>query len=301
MKECLINSQSVPEEFVGELRDSSDVLEDGAEICKRIEEDGFVFLRSALDTGEVLSAREEVLERLVAVEEIRPPAVEGIATGKSRRKEMAGDLGTFWQSVCEGPLLRQVTHGEMIRSVLDKIFSEPSVGQDYIFLRIGVSGRITPLHYDRPFFARGSNRIVTTWFPLGDVPVSLGPLMVIEGSNQFSDLIGDSKEIDYHSKYSPRVTLDGDTVALLKERRTRILTADFKAGDMVIFGMKTLHGSLDNNSPEDRVRVSVDVRYQPSADPKDERYFGSNPGGTTGVGYGELNGAKPLTEPWHIR
>ena len=76
MKECLINSQSVPEEYVGELRDSSDVLEDGAEICKRIEEDGFVFLRSALDTGEVLSAREEVLERLVAVEEIRPPAVE---------------------------------------------------------------------------------------------------------------------------------------------------------------------------------------------------------------------------------
>ena len=22
---------------------------------------------------------------------------------------------------------------------------------------------------------------------------------------------------------------------------------------------------------------------------------------TTGIGYGELNGAKPLTEPWHVR
>jgi hypothetical protein len=35
------------------------------------------------------------------------------------------------------------------------------------------------------------------------------------------------------------------------------------------------------------VRLSTDVRFQP--------------GGTTGAGYGELNGAKPLTEPWHIR
>ncbi len=32
-----------------------------------------------------------------------------------------------------------------------------------------------------------------------------------------------------------------------------------------------------------------------------ETHSGPNPGGTTGVGYGELNGAKPLTEPWHTR
>ena len=37
------------------------------------------------------------------------------------------------------------------------------------------------------------------------------------------------------------------------------------------------------------------------ANPGIRRYFGADPGGTTGAGYGELNGAKPLTEPWHIR
>ena len=35
--------------------------------------------------------------------------------------------------------------------------------------------------------------------------------------------------------------------------------------------------------------------------PKDPRYFGVNPGGTTGAGYGELNSARPLNEDWHIR
>ena len=49
------------------------------------------------------------------------------------------------------------------------------------------------------------------------------------------------------------------------------------------------------------MRLSCDVRYQPVAEPIDPRYFGPNPGGTTGAGYGELNGAKPLTQAWHVR
>ena len=65
--------------------------------------------------------------------------------------------------------------------------------------------------------------------------------------------------------------------------------------------MFTLHGSLQNVSEENRVRLSVDVRYQRLADTVDERYFGPSPTGTTGIGYGELVGAKPLTEAWHIR
>ena len=50
-----------------------------------------------------------------------------------------------------------------------------------------------------------------------------------------------------------------------------------------------------------RVRVSCDVRWQSAAMPLDLRYFGANPGGTTGAGYAELNGAKPLDQPWHVR
>ena len=65
--------------------------------------------------------------------------------------------------------------------------------------------------------------------------------------------------------------------------------------------MFTMHGSLENHSPRGRVRLSCDVRYQPAADPIDPRYFGPDPGGTFGGGYGELNGAKPLDEPWHRR
>jgi hypothetical protein len=49
------------------------------------------------------------------------------------------------------------------------------------------------------------------------------------------------------------------------------------------------------------VRLSCDVRWQPADLPLDERYFGAHPGGTTGAGYAELVGAKPLTQEWHVR
>ena len=69
----------------------------------------------------------------------------------------------------------------------------------------------------------------------------------------------------------------------------------------MVFGMFLLHGALDNTSAEGRVRLSCDVRYQVASAELDGRYFGANPTGTTGAGYGELVGAKPMTEDWHVR
>ena len=44
--------------------------------------------------------------------------------------------------------------------------------------------------------------------------------------------------------------------------------------DVVLFNMWTMHGSTDNNNKHGRVRLSVDVRYQPAALPFDDpRYF----------------------------
>ena len=125
--------------------------------------------------------------------------------------------------------------------------------------------------------------------------------MVLEGSQEFEDLIAPIRRIDYDTKETPRVAAREDAVTLARRRGTRLLTTHFHPGDAVVFGMTLMHGSLDHHSPENRVRLSCDVRFQPEADPTDPRYFGPNPTGTTGAGYGELNGAKPLTDPWHVR
>ena len=299
-QDCWVQGQPIPDDVLSGYRESSPNDSDET-LQSRLQADGYVFIRSAIDRDVVLSAREEVFSRLVDVGEIRPPAIDGIFTGTSRRPEVTEGLGDFWRSVSQGPLLRRASHGDQAAQTVSRLLGEPAQPHDYIFLRPGVRGRATHLHFDKPFFARGSNRIHTVWTALGDIPVEDGPLMVLENSHNFDDLISPVEQIDYTSSASPKVQMTADPIAFARERATRLLTANFAAGDIVVFTMRLMHGTLDNHSSIGRTRLSCDVRFQPASDPFDNRYMGSNPPGTTGVGYGELNGAKPLTEEWHTR
>ena len=307
MTDYVVQHQPVPAEFAGRLREYAGSLEDGAALRSHLDTDGYVLLRGALDRDEVLAARGEVFERLEEVDEIKPPAIEGIATGTSRRRETARDRKAFWKSVSEGPALRSVSHGPQIRKIMEPLFGGPVRSHDLMYLRPAPVGRATRLHYDHPFFAGNSERIHTAWIPLGDVPVSDGPLVIVEGSNRFADLIDPIYSIDYKSEKSDatvqKAAYEGpnttETIPFVRQRGARLITTDFHAGDLLVFGMFTLHGSLDNHSPPGRVRLSCDVRYQPAADPDDDaRYFGPDPKGSQGGGYGDMKGAKPLTEPW---
>ena len=59
------------------------------------------------------------------------------------------------------------------------------------------------------------------------------------------------------------------------EPRAQWCSGDFAAGDVILFGMTTLHMSTANVTAPGRVRVSCDVRFQPAAEPIDDRYMGS--------------------------
>lgn len=301
MFECHVHGKSVPSDVLGEFRDSTSLMASSEALQTRMHEDGYVFLRGVVGTSAIAMARHEVFSRLADVGEIAEPPVDGIFTGRSQRAELHPDRGAFWQSVSEGPALRRVTHGPEIHYVLETLFSEPARGYDFIFLRPGVVGRFTFLHYDLPFFSRGTTNVVTAWTAIGDIPTIEGSLFVLEHSHRFEDLIKPVEQIDYNSKESPPVQMMDDAIEFARSRGSRLLTTNFEPGDVILFGMTTMHGSFDNCSPTGRTRLSVDVRWQPAPEPIDDRYFGEKPAGTTGTGYAELNGAKPLTDPWHTR
>ena len=298
---CRAFGRAVPADMIGEFVDVSGLLATPERLRQWLAADGYAFLRGVLDEGEVMAARHAVFERLHAVGELRAPSRDGIATGTSRRRELASDLGEFWKSVVDMPALRQVTNGPRLGQVMEAVWGEPACGMDYLFLRAGAPGSATGLHYDFPFFTRATPRMYTVWIPIGPVPVAEGPLMVVEGSRGFDDILNHLRGFDIALDDTRKAEVSHDPVAFAGERGCRFLTADFEAGDILVFDMFMLHGSLDNQSPAGRVRLSCDVRYQPAADPLDPRYFGPDPGGTFGGGYGELNGAKPLDEPWHRR
>jgi hypothetical protein len=298
MSDAFTQQAPVPPEFLGPLVESTACLSDAARLRRSFAEDGYVLLREVLNRAEVLSARTEVFERLANVGEIQPPAADGIATGVSRRRELAGDLGAFWKSVSEGPALRRVTHGPRLRELVSLLFDAPARPHDYVFLRPAADGNGTDLHYDYPFFAGRASQIVTCWVPLGEIPVCDGPLVVVEGSHR---LIGPIRSVRLTG--DPRAFAAAHDAAYQSTARgARLLTAHFRPGDLIVFSGFAMHGSLDNHSPAGRVRLSVDVRYQPAADPADDpRFFGPNLLGAGGGGYGEQKAAQPLGMPWAAR
>ena len=303
--DLFFGGRRIPSQRVGLLCDSSAFVGDESQLPRRLAEDGYVFLRNVLDKEGVLAAREEVFARLVEMDEIKQPAIAGIGTGHSRRRELVQDLIAFWRSVSEGPALRRVTHGPDVQRIVDLVLGATARPQDYLWLRPRPVGWTTELHFDRPFFASEGRRVVTVWIALGDIPVSDGPLTLIEGSHRFQDLVDMLTVEDDNISKSPETELQAafdrewsqDAISLVRQRGTRFLSEDFLAGDLVVFGMDTLHAALDNRSTIGRVRLSCDVRYQLASDPIDHRYFGPNPSGQQGTGYGDMNSAQPLSSP----
>jgi ectoine hydroxylase-related dioxygenase (phytanoyl-CoA dioxygenase family) len=288
----------VPDHLVAELPDRSALRRTPARLREALNEDGFALLRDALPAADVLAARAEVTTRLAGVGELHEPPTDAIVTGVSRRAELVQDLGTFWKSVSEGTKLRNVTHGPAITEIMTHIHGAPAIGHDLVYLRVAPPGQALDLHYDYPFFSRGTANLLTVWIPLGDVPVTDGPLFVVEGSNRYQDLISEMIQAAGSASTARKLSYEQPAYQFAAEHRTRLLTADFRVGDMVVFNMFTAHGSLDNCSTTGRARVSCDVRYQPADAPRDERFFGPDPCGFDGAGYSNLNGSKPLTISW---
>lgn len=296
--------QVLPDRRLGPLKDSAPLVDDKTDheqLKHNLDEDGYVYISNFFSREDTLAARSAIFGRLAEVGEIVAPVAEGIYSGTSRRREMIADLGAFWRSVSESWTLRRLSHGAQLHALTAILFGEASRVQDYVFLRPVNPGKFTHIHCDAPFFTRMTERVLTVWVALNDVPFELGPLFVVEQSHRFADIVDRHRNFDVVNDEGRKVAFSESPGEFAEARNARLLSGNITAGDVIVFGMYTLHGTFDNVSADNRCRLTCDVRYQPLSAAVDERYFNADPTGTTGAGYGELVGAKPLNEPWHVR
>jgi len=182
------------------------------------------------------------------------------------------------------PLQRLLYSGTMM-SFFRNFLGEEVRHFDYTWFRAVPPGGGTAAHCDVVYMGRGTSRLYTAWTPIGDIPLEIGGLMILEGSNNHSRLRDTYCKLDVDSyclnrdESSDKLPVSGvlsdNPVQLRKTLGGRWLTTDFRAGDVLIFSTYTVHASLDNAS--DRIRLSSDSRYQPAADIADERWIGEKP------------------------
>lgn len=295
-----VNGVAVPDASVHELC----TADFNGDLAQQLNDNGYLLLRDVHDPAEVDAARQEVLHRMAEVGEVSDPVESGLASGASHRREVyptTEDLGSFWRSVSEGKAVRSVINGPRITRVMSQLFQEPAQHFSFAWLRAMTAGRASPLHVDHPYMNRGSKRLVTCWSPLCPISLNDGPLYILEGSHNWSDIRQQFEGHDVDRNPSCPGHIKESPITLTQRMDSKFLTTEFNLGDCLAFGMFSVHGSFDNRAENGLIRLSCDTRYQPAADPMDERFAGPNPPAHGRLGYGCLSASLPLTETSALR
>ena len=262
--------------------------EDPATLRARLVEEGYLYIPGFFEPADVLAVRGVLVERLAAGDWLAPGsapmdavAIPGVAI----------DMGVLSTELADDnePMRRLLYEGRMIR-FYEELLGGPIRHFDFTWIRTATAGNPTKVHTDIVFMGRGTTNLYTSWVPYGDIPVEMGGLTVLERSHEdeeIRDVYGRQDVDSYcenlgqdpgdyeHPNANPYLT--EDPASFRRRLGGRWLTADFRVGDLLVFGMYTAHGALDNRT--DRVRLSSDSRYQLASEPIDDRWIGPNPAG----------------------
>jgi Phytanoyl-CoA dioxygenase (PhyH) len=128
-------------------------------------------------------------------------------------------------------------------------------------------GTATQAHYDLVYLREGTDRVLSSWIPLGDCPIERGGLIYLEGSHH--RVMADEAT---GRLQRPAASITADLPALADEYDARWLVADFEAGHMLVHSAHIVHASLDNVDPRGLIRLSSDTRYERRDPPIDWRW-----------------------------
>jgi ectoine hydroxylase-related dioxygenase (phytanoyl-CoA dioxygenase family) len=145
-------------------------------------------------------------------------------------------------------------HAELL-TVLEVLFDGPALTRRGDICRLALPSAphlTTPPHQDH-WYTGGTTNLWTVWIALTETPLELGPLAVLPGSH-VSGLLPHSGQ--GAGRQGVQVTDD------------RFAAAPLATGDAILFNCLTVHCALPNVT-RNRVRLSVDYRYQPANEPID--------------------------------
>jgi ectoine hydroxylase-related dioxygenase (phytanoyl-CoA dioxygenase family) len=167
----------------------------------------------------------------------------------------------------------------------EDFFGAPPFLHKRKLLRIGRPGDVhcTGAHYDLVYLRGGTDRLCTSWIPIGDASVEMGGLCYLEGSDAFGREL-EARYAREAAHLTPALRLQAVNSVMTsgwlgKDLRTRAeqmggrwLVADYRAGDMVVHSPFMIHASTRNVDPDRRIRLSTDIRYQSVRDEIDPRW-----------------------------
>jgi hypothetical protein len=268
-------------ECFGELQSSIDIVDDAEALRNRMSEDGYLYLPGYLNREEVIDGRRAILERIADAGAMHP---DHLIEDAIPHPEISMQRDSLSDVVQGNTAVLKVLYSGAMMEFYQRFLGGEVRHFDYTWFRIVRPGIASAPHMDTVYMGRGTPNLYTAWTPFGDIPLEMGGLMILEKSHLHERLNENYGKKDVDTFCANRDnghaignggSLSRNPVKLRQNLGGRWLSADFRAGDLLTFTIKTVHCGLDNRS--DQYRLSSDTRYQLASEPADERWIGENP------------------------
>ena len=236
--------------------DSTDAVNDGVELSRRMERDGYLFISELLSPAVVETLRMQILEiaRDAGWVQRGTPLADAVADLSGFCVEPEPVYMQKYHDMYRLPEFHAIQHHPNLVGLFERMLEEPVLPHPRVIGRTIFPQReafTTPPHQD--FIPiQGTEDTYTAWVPLSDLPREMGGLQIAAGSHRRG-------VYDFH----PAMGAGGLEVLDPLEGTWRY--SPFKQGDVLIFHSLAVHKGMPNGC--DRLRMSIDARYQRASEP----------------------------------
>ncbi|MFP5230226.1 MAG: phytanoyl-CoA dioxygenase family protein [Acidobacteriota bacterium] len=223
-----------------------------ASLRDAIESDGYLLVRGVLPVEDVRHLLGQITGILDAAGWLQPGTdpLERMARHGAAYGDPDPEFKRVYQQIFNLEAFHALPHHPALCRVMnllagDRLLVHPKPIGRLIF---PACERLTVHAHQDYRFMGGDPECFTTWIPLHDCPVSVGPLQVMEGSHRF----GCQKHED-ESLHVPEIRRENAVGGAW-------VGGEVNAGDVLLFHSLTVHAAAPNQSQQ--LRISLDCRFQ---------------------------------------
>jgi hypothetical protein len=238
---------------IGSLAISNDLLNSPQMLLNKFNEEGYLYLTQIVDASETRQLHESIIsifsQQQLLEKGTRP--LHGI-TSCPPANEGEEAFFSIYDEIQKLECFHALPHSPAVLNTLKYLLGPTVFPHPLGVARLSFPSNIpctTPPHQDYPN-NQGTPDLYASWIPLTECPKEMGGLAILPNSHTEGLL-----PLEY--SLGP-----GNRQVSLPEKlkQKQWLSAEFNAGDILIFHSHTLHCSLPNLT--DRMRLSVDYRFQ---------------------------------------
>ena len=236
--------------------DSTDVFDDGPELQSRMQRDGYLFIRGLLPSDELEALRLELLEIASAGGWVKSdrPLKDAVADLNGFCVEPEPKYNEIYYLMYKLQKLHALQHHPSLLGMFERMLGEAVMPHPRLIGRTLFPQReayTTPAHQD--FIPiQGTADTYTAWIPLSDLPPEMGGLQIASGSHR-------------GGVYDFRPAMGAGGMEVVNDLEGTWVNNPFKQSDVLIFHSMAVHKGLPCTG--DRLRMSIDARYQKLSDP----------------------------------